>query len=94
MSSFLHIRRHKALHKAVKAMETKTNIQHNKLMQLEYSVVMYGVYNSETLEKPIDMVYHMHDITTANEKLFPGQLNTAYMWYINTCGTQGIQHKI
>ena len=32
ISSFLHTRRHKALHKAVKAMETKTNIQCNKLM--------------------------------------------------------------
>ena len=35
ISSFLHDRRHKALHKAVKAMETKTNIQCKKLMHLE-----------------------------------------------------------
>ena len=32
ISSFLHNRRHKVLHKAVKAMETTTNIQHNRLM--------------------------------------------------------------
>ena len=37
ISSFLHNRRHKALHKAIKAMETKTNIQHNKLIHLEDS---------------------------------------------------------
>ena len=31
-------------------MENKANIQHNKLMHLEDSMVMYGVYNTETLE--------------------------------------------
>ena len=30
ISSFLHHRGHKALHKAVKAIETKTDIQHKK----------------------------------------------------------------
>ena len=38
ISSFLHNRRNKALHKAVKAMDSKTTIQCNKLIQLENSV--------------------------------------------------------
>ena len=46
ISSFLHNRRHKA----VKAMDSKTAIQHKKLMHLEDSMVMYGIYNAETLE--------------------------------------------
>ena len=50
ISSFLHNRRHIALHKAVKAMENKGNLQHNKLIYLENSLDMYGVYNAETLE--------------------------------------------
>ena len=50
------------------------------------------IYNAETLEKLIDTIHHMHNITTPNEKLFTGQLNTAYMLYINTHGTQGKQH--
>ena len=29
-------------------MDNKANIQHNKLMQLENSMLMYGVYNTET----------------------------------------------
>ena len=33
ISSFLHNKRHKAVHKAVKAMDSKTAIQCNKLMQ-------------------------------------------------------------
>ena len=32
-------------------METKAIIQCNKLMHLEDSMIMYGVYNAETLEK-------------------------------------------
>ena len=51
ISSFLHNRSHKALHKAVKAMETKINIQCNKLIHLEDSMIMYGVCSAETLEK-------------------------------------------
>ena len=63
-------------------MEMKADIQRNKLMHLEDTVVMYGIYNTETLEKPIDTIYNIHNITTPNEKLFAGQLHTAYMWYI------------
>ena len=49
--SFRHHRRCKVLHKAVKAMETKADIQCNKIMHLEYSMVMYGTYNAETLRQ-------------------------------------------
>ena len=45
ISSFLHDKQNKALHKAVKAIDSRTTIQHNKLIQLEN---MYGVYNTET----------------------------------------------
>ena len=69
ISSFLHNRRHKALHKAVKAMETKMNIQQNKLMHLEDSVVMYRVYSAETLKKLIKTVHCMHNTKTLHEML-------------------------
>ena len=42
-------------------MDSKTTIQHNKLMQLENSMVMYGIYNVETLEQLINTV---HSFTT------------------------------
>ena len=48
-------------------------------MHLEDSIVMYGIYNAETLEKLIDTV----------QMLFTWELNTAYIWYVNK---QGIQH--
>ena len=34
-------------------MDSKTTMQHNKLMHLEDSMVMYGIHNAETSEKLI-----------------------------------------
>ena len=47
-------------------------------MHLEDSMVMYGVYNADTLEKLINTVHQMHDSTTPSERLFAGELNTAF----------------
>ena len=66
--SFLHHKRQKALHKAVHAIENKVDLQHNKIFHLEDSMVMYGVYNSDTLEDLIDTVHKLHNRTTWNEK--------------------------
>ena len=38
-------------------------------------MVMYGIYNAETIEKLINMIHNMHNKTTWNEKLFVGKLN-------------------
>ena len=51
ISSFLHHKRHKALHKAVAVMNKGSNIQHNRIHHLEDSMIMYGVYNSDTLKR-------------------------------------------
>ena len=51
ISSFLHYKRCKALQKAVKAMSISTEAHRNKLMHLENSLIMYRVYNAETLKK-------------------------------------------
>ena len=62
MLSFLHNRRHKGLHKAVGAMSSKEDIQRNKLMHLEDTLVMYAVYSAETLEKLIkNYMYYTAD---------------------------------
>ena len=68
--SFLHHKWDKALHKAVQAMDNKATIQCNKLMQLENSMLMYGIYNAETLEKLINTV---HNMTSSHERLLVGQ---------------------
>ena len=73
ISGFLHNRRHKALHNAVNDMDGKTSIQHNKLLQLENPMIMYGIYNAETLQQLINTVHHIHNATSANEQLLAGQ---------------------
>ena len=62
-----------ALHKAVRAIDSKTTVQHNKLMQLENSILMCGIYNTEMLEKLINTVHHIHNTTSSHEGLFAGQ---------------------
>ena len=55
-------------------MENKVDLQHNKIFHLEDSMVMYGIYNSDTLETLIDIVHRVHNKSTWNEKLFAGQI--------------------
>ena len=62
--NFLHNRRHKALHKAVKTMSIQIDIQRNKLMHLENTLVMLGVYNAEMLERLVKTVYALHSRQT------------------------------
>ena len=49
-------------------------------------MVMYGVYNVEALEKLINTIHQMHNTTTLNERLFTGELSTAFTWYVNKNG--------
>ena len=73
ISSFLCHRCNNALHKAVNVMDSKANIQHNRLMQLENSMLMCGVYNVETLQKLISPVHNIHNTTSSHERFFAGQ---------------------
>ena len=75
ISSFLNHKRHKALHKAVAVMNKKTDIQHNRIHHLEVTMIIYGVYNSDTLTDLIDTVHRMQNFTTWNEKTFAGKLH-------------------
>ena len=69
-------------------MDSRSTIQHNKLMQLENLMLMYGIYNAETLEKLNNTVYHIHNMTSLHERLFAGQKSslTLRSLYANTLG--------
>ena len=75
ISSFLHHKKHKALHKAVAVMNKKTDAQCNRIHHLENTMIMYGVYNSDTMTDLIDTVPRMQNFTTWNEKTFAGKLH-------------------
>ena len=70
---FYKIRETKPYHKAINVMDNKADIQCNKMMHLENSMLMYSDYNAETLEKLIKTVHNIHNTTTSHERLFVGQ---------------------
>ena len=46
-------------------------------------MVLYGIYNSDTLEALIDTVHRLHNQSTWNEKLFVGKIEDWYCWYLS-----------
>ena len=70
--SFLQQKCENALQKPVHAMSNQANIQHNKLMKLDNTMLMYGIYNAETLEKLINTVQEIHNVTSSHENYLQG----------------------
>ena len=91
ISSFLWHKRNSALHKAVNAMNNKGNIQCNKLMKLDDTMLMYGIYNVEMLEKLINTVCKIHNTISSLEKLFAGEHNHSIFRILYT-HSLGLQH--
>ena len=75
ISSFLHHKRHKALQKAVNALNSRPNIDHNRMYHLEDTMIMYGKYSSDTLMELVDMVHQMQKVTTWKERIFVREMN-------------------
>ena len=70
-------------------MDSKSTIQCNKLMQLENAMLMYGIYNAETLEKLINTMHDIHNTTSSHERLLAGQQSslTLRSLYTNALGS-------
>ena len=75
ISSFLHHKRHKALQKAVNIINSKSEIDHNRVYHLEDTMIMYGKYNSDTLMELVKTVHQMQNVTTWKEKIFVSEMN-------------------
>ena len=73
-------------------MSIKTDIQRNILMQLDNTLVLYGVYNAEMLETLVETVDALHSRQTLYKNLFTGRTSTAYEYYSWMHGKQDIQH--
>ena len=56
-------------------------------------MVLYGIYNSHTLEALIDTVHRLHNQCTWNEKLFPGKIEDLYQWYLSERGVKPLCNK-
>ena len=70
------------------------DLQRNKLMHLENTLVMYGIYNAESLEKSIKTVQVIHSRQSLIEFLFAGQSVAAYEACSQMHGACGIQHYV
>ena len=91
ISSFLQHKCNNALHRAANAINNKADIQRNKLMKLNDTMLMYGIYNAKTLEKLIKSVHKIHNTTSSHEKLFAGKHNCS-VFRILYAHSLGLQH--
>ena len=94
ISNFLHQKTHNTFQKAIKVLSITTEAQKNKLMHLENSLIMYGVYNAETLEKLVETVQVLHSHQSLVEQLFSGQQVAVYDIYSKMQNVCGVQHYI
>ena len=70
-------------------MNNQANTQHNKLMKLDDTMLMYGIYNAETLEKLIRTVHEIHNTTSLHEKLFAEHNHSLFrLLYTDALGIQ------
>ena len=71
-------------------MNNQANIQPNKVMKLDNTMLMYGIYNAEMLEKLIRTVHEIHNTTSSHEGLFAGEHNHSLfrMLYTDALGIQ------
>ena len=86
ISSFLCHKRNKALHKAVKVVEKKTDLQCNKIHHLEDTMIMHSIHNSDTLTELIETVHRLHNTTSWRERTFAGKLNQWLELYLHQDG--------
>ena len=72
------------------AMNNEVNFQYNKLLKLDNTMLMYGIYNEEKLEKLINTVQEIHNVTFSHERLFGGEHNPTLfrLLHMNALGIQ------
>ena len=75
-------------------MSITTDAQRNKLIHLENSLIMYGVYNAETLSKLVKTAHILHSQQRLIEQLFAGQQVLAYEIYSKMQDAHRIQHFV
>ena len=71
-------------------MNDQADIQHNKLLKLDNTMLMYRIYNAETLEKLINTVLEIQNVTPSHDKLLAGEHNPAIfrLLYMDALGIQ------
>ena len=60
-------------------------------MHFEDTIVMYGIYTAETLDKLIKTLHGLHKTKTMQEQLFAGEITATHSWYIHSHGIRTTQ---
>ena len=71
-------------------MNNEVNFQHNKLLKLDNTMLMYRIHNAETLEKLVNTMQEIHNVTSSHERLFTGEHIPALFRFLYT-NALGIQ---
>ena len=75
-------------------MSITMDAQRNKLKHLQNLLIMYGVYNAETLPRLAKTAHVLHSQQSLVEQLFAGQQVAAYQIYSKMQDACGVQHYI
>ena len=59
-------------------MSVLINAQRNKLMHLENTLIMYRIYNAESLKKLVKTVHALHSRQSLYASSFAGQTSACY----------------
>ena len=86
ISSFLQHKQEKALQQAMHTMNNRVNKERNSVFHLEDSMIMYGIYNVDTLEKLIQMVNKMNNRSLWFKRLHAGHVNKWFEMYSSSQG--------
>ena len=62
-------------------MNKRVNIERNRVFHLEDSMIMYGIYNVDTLEKLIQMVHKMNNRSFWFKRLYAGHVSKWFKMY-------------
>ena len=86
ISRFLQHKQEKALQQAMHTMNKRVNIERNRVFHLEDSMIVYVIYNVDTLEKLIQMVHKMNNRSVWFERLYAGHVNKWFEMYSSSQG--------
>ena len=67
-------------------MNKRASIEQNRVFHLKDSLIMYGLYNVDTLEKLIQMVHKMNTRLFGFERLYAGDVNKWFEMYSSSQG--------
>ena len=74
ISSYLDLKRQQTLKNAFSVMKRNLNLAKNRIFHLGEYVIIYGIYNAESIEKIVKAITKLHSKITFSERVFSTQL--------------------